>query len=111
MKFLKKSKLALTVAGFYLLLAMAVFAAHLYSVTTNPADSGESGIPFFMLTLPWIKLVPVSWYYTAAWSWLAYPVSWFCVALNTFIVYCTVGLAHSITAWAWKRFLASARNR
>lgn len=111
MKFLKKSKPALIIASFYLLLAMAVFAAHLYSVKTNPADSGESGIPFFMLTLPWITLVPGSWHYTAAWSWLAYPVSWFCVALNGFIVYCTVGLAHSITRWAWRRLVDSARNR
>lgn len=108
---LKTSKAGIAVATFYVLFAMTVFVAHIYSVKTSPSDSGESAIPFFMLALPWMMLVPASWHYLLAWSWLAYPVLWFCVTFNAFLIYCAVGLATSIVQWAWGRFIFVVRNR
>jgi hypothetical protein len=104
MRFLKISKVGITVSTLYVLLAMAVFVAHIYSVKTNPADSGESAIPLYMLALPWMMFVPASWYYLAEWSWLAYPVLWLCVALNAFLIYSVTGLLTSIIQWIWHRF-------
>jgi hypothetical protein len=111
MKLLKTSKAGIAVATLYVLVAMTIFVAHIYSVKTNPADSGESAIPFFMLALPWVMFVPASWHHLPAWSWLAYPVLWFCVTFNAFLIYSAVGLVTSIVQWAWGRFLYVARNR
>ena len=85
MKLLKFSKVSLAIASFYVLLATIVFVLHFYSVKTNPADSGESALPFFILTLPWMMFVPTSWFNLPAWNWLAYPIAWFCVTFNAFV--------------------------
>lgn len=93
---LKKSKVGMIIAVLYLLLAAGVFIAHLYSVNTNPGDSGESAIPFMLLTLPWLFIVPQSLMYAPAWAWLAYPLGWLFVVLNALALYYVVALSLSI---------------
>ncbi len=80
------------VAGAYLLLAMFAFATHLISVKTNTGDSGESAIAFFLLTLPWGMMLPKSLFHSPAWAYLAYPVGWLLVILNSLIIYLPFGL-------------------
>jgi hypothetical protein len=40
------------IAAFYRVAALAALNAHWVSVKTTPGDSGESAIPFFLLTVP-----------------------------------------------------------
>ncbi len=87
-----RSKPGRIVAGGYLLLAAIAFVTHLVSVNTNPADSGESALPFFLLTLPWGMMLQKSLLYTSAWAYLAYPVGWLLVALNSLILYFPFGI-------------------
>ena len=96
------SKIGIAASSLYVLFALVVFVAHLYSVETNPADSGESRIPFFMLTLPWMMYIPSSWHYSSAWSLFAYPISWICIALNALLIYGIVALSTSIVRRLWK---------
>ena len=95
-------KIGIAASSLYVVLALAVFVAHLYSVETNPADSGESGIPIFMLTLPWMMYIPSSWHYSSAWGLFAYPVSWICIALNALLIYGIVALSTSIVRRLWR---------
>jgi hypothetical protein len=90
--FLRKSRAGAVAALLYLLIAAGVFIAHVYSVKTNPADSGESAIPFFLLTLPWTLAVPASWMYSAVWAWAAYSLAWLFVGINALILYCAAAL-------------------
>jgi hypothetical protein len=92
MKFPGKSTAGAIAAILYLLVAAGVFVAHVYSVKTNPADSGESAIPFFLLTLPWALAVPEALIRSTAWVWLSYPLAWLFVGLNALILYCAVAL-------------------
>ena len=55
------SRPGLTLASVFLLLASAVFAWVFYSASSNPADSGESGILLLPFAMPWIALVPDRW--------------------------------------------------
>jgi len=87
-----RSKPGRIIAGAYLVLAMIAFVTHLISVKTNPADSGESALPFFLLTLPWGMMLPKSLLYTSAWAYLAYPVGWMLVLLNSLILYLPFGI-------------------
>lgn len=87
-----RSKPGRYVAGAYLMLAMIAFVTHLISVNTNPGDSGESAIPFFMLTLPWGMMLPKSLFYSSAWAYMAYPVGWLLVILNSLLIYFPFGL-------------------
>ena len=54
-------------------------------------DSGESAIPFFLLTLPWGMMLPKSLIYAAAWAYLAFPLGWLLVILNGLILYVPFG--------------------
>lgn len=90
---LKKSRFAVAVTAVFLFAALVFFIEHIHSVATNPADSGESALLFYMLALPWISLVPSSWTYWSGWYWLAYPVAWFCVVINALVIYLVVALA------------------
>jgi hypothetical protein len=47
-----KSRAGRLITGTYLFCTAAAFLAHLYSVNTNPADSGESALPFFSFNTP-----------------------------------------------------------
>ena len=87
-----RSKPGRIIAGIYLAMALVAFVTHLISVKTNPADSGESALPFFLLTLPWGMMLPKSLLYTSAWAYLAYPVGWLLVALNSLILYFPFGI-------------------
>lgn len=97
---LRKSRAGAVAAMLYLLAAAGVFVAHWYSVKTNPADSGESAIPFFLLTLPWMLAVPESWMSSAAWAWMAYPLAWLCVGVNALILYGAVALGVFVLGFA-----------
>ena len=48
-------------AGLFLLVVLAVFSWVIYSSSTNPGDSGESGILLLPLAMPWIMIMPQSW--------------------------------------------------
>ncbi len=87
-----RSRFGWFIAGAYIALALVTFVAHLVPVKTNPADSGESAIPFFLLTLPWGMMLPKSLLYTSAWAYLAHPVGWLLVLLNSLILYLPFGL-------------------
>jgi len=105
------SKIGIAAVSLYVVLALVVFAAHLYYVETNPADSGESGIPFFMLTLPWMMYIPSSWHYSTAWSLFAYLISWICVTLNALLIYGIVALTTSIIRRLWRVVRHAIINR
>lgn len=88
---LRKSRLGLVVAGAFLAAAAALFAAHVVSFKTNPADSGESALWFFLLTLPWAYLLPEAVINAAWWDRVAYGAGWLLVGLNAFLLYCLAG--------------------
>lgn len=104
----KISKIAIVAASLYLLIAVAVFVAHLYSVKTNAGDSGESAIPLFMLSLPWIMLMSTFWQ-SGIWAWLAYPVLWLCIGFNAVLIYAGVSFVVFILQWLGK-ILHRVRN-
>ncbi len=58
---LNLSRAGLLVSGLFLGLAAAVFAWVIYSATTNPADSGESGILLLPFATPWVMIMPQGW--------------------------------------------------
>lgn len=70
-------------AGLFLASAAAVFAWVLFSASTNPADSGESGIVLLPFAMPWISLAPNRW--LGPWMGLG------CILLNAMMLYCVFG--------------------
>jgi len=88
---LQKSRLGLVVTGAFLGAALALFALHLASVKTNPADSGESAFWFFLFTLTWAYLLPEALIDAPWWDRVAYGASWVLVAVNAFLIYCLAG--------------------
>lgn len=105
MKLVKASKVAKVIALLYVLLVITVFLAHIYSVKTNAADSGESAIPLYLLALPWIKLIPASFFYSTAWGWLAYPALWLCVSLNGFFIYYIISRSALVISYVRRMFI------
>lgn len=79
----KYSRSGLIAAGLLLLAFLGVFAWIFFVASTNPADSGESGILLLPFAMPWISLVPSSW--------LGPLVASGCVLLNALILYCVFG--------------------
>jgi len=71
------------VAGGFLLAASAVFAWVFLGASTNPADSGESGLLLVPFALPWIRLIPVSW--------LGMGTGAGSILLNALLLYCIFG--------------------
>lgn len=108
---LKTPRAGIAAATLYLLMALVVFLSHLYSVKTNPADSGESGIPFFLLTLPWMRFVPASWRYAPAWEVLAYPLAWLCILINAGVLFALFGGLATIVQWGWNCLPGGKRGR
>jgi hypothetical protein len=88
---LRKSRLGLALAGAFLAVAAVAFALHLLSVKTNPADSGESVLWFFLLTLPWAYLLPEAAINAPWWDRVAYGAGWLLVGLNACLIYCVAG--------------------
>jgi hypothetical protein len=88
---LRKSRIGRAFAGAFLAVAAVLFALHILSVKTNPADSGESALWFFLLTLPWAYLLPEAVINTPWWDRVAYGAGWLLVGLNAFLLYCVSG--------------------
>ena len=99
----ERFRLAWAAAGLYVIAAAVLFGAHWYSLKTNPGDSGESAIPFFLLTLPWMLAVPEAMIRSAYWIWLSYPLAWVSVYLNAGLVYGLVRLITVACRWLWER--------
>ena len=81
--YLKFPKTGLVCAGLFLCLATAVFFWVLYSATTNPADSGESGIMLLPFGVPWIMIMPQAW--------LGLPAGIGAILFNALILYLLFG--------------------
>jgi len=88
---LRKSRLGAALAAVFLALALALFALHVHSMKTNPGDSGESALLFFLLTLPWAYLLPEAVINASWWDRVAYAAGWGLVGLNAFLLYCLGG--------------------
>lgn len=70
-------------AGLFLLGALAVFSWVFFAASTNPADSGESGVLLLPFAMPWISIVPTQW--------LGLGTGIGCILLNVLILYCVFG--------------------
>jgi len=84
------SRLELALASGYLLLALVLFGAGLYSATTNPADSGLGMLGFYLLLWPWNSVfarLPDSVVYAGYWSVLGPGIALIMMALNCVILY------------------------
>ncbi len=88
---LRKSPAGLALAGAFVAVALVLFALHVLSYRTNPADSGASALWFFLLTLPWANLLPEALINAPWWDRVALAAAWLLVALNSFLVYCIAG--------------------
>jgi hypothetical protein len=88
---LRKSRFGLVLAGAFLALAAVLFVMHVVSMKTNQADSGESALWFFLLTLPWAYLLPEAVIDAPWWDRVAYGAGWALVAFNAFLLYCVGG--------------------
>lgn len=84
------SKTGITAALVFLGSAAGMFLWHLYSVKTNPADSGESAIGFALFTLPWLAIIPKEILRSEIWDRSGHMIGWFCAAVNSFIIYWVV---------------------
>jgi hypothetical protein len=88
---LRLSKVGLALAVTFLCIAGALFALHFHALRTNPANSGESALWFFLCTLPWAFLLPESVTGAPWWDELADYAGWALVAWNAFLLYCLGG--------------------
>jgi hypothetical protein len=91
---LRKSAVGGALAGIFLAVALGFFVLHVMSFKTNAADSGESALWFFLLTLPWAYLLPEAVIDAPWWDRVAYAAGWALVALNAFLLYCVGGGIH-----------------
>lgn len=97
---LRVSRLGFALAVTFLLASGALFALHVHSFKANPADAGESGLWFFLCTLPWAFLLPEAVISAAWWEEASYYVSWTLIAWNAFLVYCVGGGLTVVSAGA-----------
>jgi hypothetical protein len=107
---LRLSKVGFALAITFLCIAGALFALHWHAFRTNPADSGESALWFFLCTLPWAFLLPEAVTSAPGWDDIAYYVGWAFVAWNAFLLYCLgggIGFADRATAQARRSSLTS----
>lgn len=77
------SRKAAAATVLFLLSAVAVLCWVIYSATTNPGDSGESGILILPFAMPWISIVPSDW----LGPWLGIG----CILVNALLIYCLAG--------------------
>ena len=84
---------ALSVSAGFLLLAAAAYLQHVHSVGTNPADSGESGILFFLFSLPWglVTGIVVDLLHIRLPNDAPYVLVWAEVGLNAVVLYLMAG--------------------
>ena len=78
-----RSRPGFLAAGAFLLAFLAVLSWLVLVASSNPADSGESGILLLPFTMPWVALVPDSW--------LGPFAGLTCILINTFTIYCVFG--------------------
>ncbi|HSD43704.1 MAG TPA: hypothetical protein VLD36_17785 [Burkholderiales bacterium] len=88
---LRLSRTGCALAITFLCIAGALFALHWHSFRTNPGDSGESALWFFLCTLPWAFLLPEALVSSPGWDDVAYYIGWAFVAWNAFLLYCIGG--------------------
>jgi hypothetical protein len=88
---LRLSRVGFVLAITFLCVAGALFALHFHAYRTNPANSGESALWFFLCTLPWAFLVPESVIDAPWWDDVADYAGWLFVAWNAFLLYCLGG--------------------
>ena len=88
---LRLSRLGFALAVTFLLVAGALFALHVHAYRTNPADSGESALWFFLCTLPWAFLLPEAVINAPWWDEVSNYVGWALAAWNAFLLYCLGG--------------------
>ncbi len=81
----------MTVAGIYVGLGVLALLWHLYSVTTNPADTGLSALYLYFLAKPWIDLPGEAIVNSGWWGVLVYPLAMLFVLINSFILYILFG--------------------
>lgn len=83
----------LSVSAVFLLLAAAAYLQHVRSVGANPADSGESGILFFVFSLPWglVTGIVVDLLHIRLSNDAPYVLVWAEVGLNALILYLMAG--------------------
>ncbi len=83
----------LSIALGFLLLAAAAYFQHMHSVSANPADSGESGILFFLFSLPWgfVTGIVVDLLHIRLSTDVPYALVWAEIGLNAVILYLVAG--------------------
>ena len=89
-------------AGLFSVLALIVLLLHLYSVVSNPGDSGESGIMLIPFSLPWILLVPSQIREASFWVRGCYVFYFAVVVLNAAIIYAVVSAVSALVKKALK---------
>jgi hypothetical protein len=97
---LRMSKLSLTASVVFLLVAATLFAIHAHAFWYGD-PTADAALYFFLLTLPWVYLLPV-WLTNASW-WpdAVYVAGWLFVGVNAFLLYCVTGglaFGRSVTA-------------
>ncbi len=82
-----------SVSAVFLVLATAAYLQHAHSIGTNPADSGESGILFFIFSLPWglVTGIVVDLLHIRLSNDTPYVLVWSKVGLNALILYLMAG--------------------
>jgi len=88
---LKKSWPGFVAGGIYITAGIIALCWHLYSVSTNVADSGLSALYLYFLSKPWIDWVPNAFVYSGVWGWIVYPVALLFVSFNGFLLYILFG--------------------
>lgn len=91
MFYLRQSKRALTISSAFLFLATLALALHLYSMHTDPNDTGTSAVFLVLFTFPWMQLIPDSWVASDNWTWLVYPLTIIIILGNAFLLYLLTG--------------------
>ena len=91
MVYIEKSKTGRNFALGFLLLAAIPFAVQLYALKTGAEGSGESALWFSLFTLPWGMLLPDTFFDSELWRRFAFPLSWFMIVLNAFLLYLISG--------------------
>ncbi len=85
------SKLGLGFALSFWGMGLLVFGYHSWSVYTDPASTGYTAIYLLPFAMPWINLLPESWFSGALWQPPWVPGWWALVGLNTLLLYLLCG--------------------
>jgi hypothetical protein len=91
MIYLRRSKIGLILVSIYLFLALMSLILHLYSMQTDPQDTGTSAVFLVLFALPWLTFIPDQFVSSDAWQFLVYPVTIILVLFNAFLLYLVAG--------------------